>query len=122
MKKPTMKTLLTEWRQLLSEGSITMMLPDGEPSQQEHAILQYYGDGSNEYDQTVPQELSDIPANKVHTIGNLAFNYFVENFSLEEAIGNASNDFGHTDDITFLAMSPEDVEYAYQVFDQGGIY
>ena len=126
MKNPTMKTLLTEWRQLLKEGDhlghVAFFRPDGEPTQQEHAILQYYSDGSNEYDQTIPQELSDMPSNKVHTIGNLAFKYFEENVPLEEAQEACKYDFGHTDDITFLGMDPEEVSYAYSVFDRGGIY
>ena len=50
MKNPTMKTLLTEWRNLLKEGDhaghVSFFRPDGEPTQQEHAILQHYGDGS----------------------------------------------------------------------------
>ena len=122
MKNLTMKTLLTEWRQLLNESTIKFKLPDGALSQQEHTILQYYGDGSNEYNETIPPELSDLPPDKVHTIGNLAFKYFEENIPLEEAQDDCERDFGHTDDITFLAMSKEDVKYAYEVFDQGGIY
>ena len=126
MKNPTMKELLTEWRTLLKEGDhpghVAFFGPDGEPAQEEHQILQYYGDGSNVYDQTIPDALSHIQnKNLVHTIGNLAFKYFEENIPLGEAQEDCKYDFGHTEEITFLGMDKEEVSYAYEVFDQGGI-
>ena len=122
MKNPTMKELLTEWRTLLREGDhaghVAFFTPDGEPSQEEHQILDYFANQSNVYDQTIPDALSHIQnKNMVHTIGNLAFLYFEENVPLGEAQEACKYDFVHTDEITFLGMDPEEVDYAYEVFD-----
>jgi len=113
-----MKELLTEWRKLLREG-VSFTLPNGEPTQAENYILDFYA--KNTYTQIIPPELSQDDPNKVHTIGNLASLYFDENLSLAEAQEACQEQFGHTDDITFLALSPEDVAYAYRVFDNGGL-
>jgi len=120
VENPTMKTLLTEWRKQLKEG-ISFHLPNGEPTQEETAILDFFA--KNTYVQgNIPPELSGDNPDKVNTIGNLASLYFDEGLPVEEAIEACAENFGHTDDITFLAMSPEDVKYAYSVFDAGGIY
>ena len=119
MKNLTMKALLTEWRQQLKEG-ISFTTNNGEPTQEEHAILDFYS--KNTYTEIIPPELTGDDPDKVHTIGNLASLYFDEGVPVEEAIEACAENFGHTDDITFLAMSPEDVKYAYSVFDAGGIY
>ena len=115
-----MKKLLTEWRNLLNESTIRFTLPNGEPTQEENAILDYFA--KNTYVQgNIPPELSQDNPDKVNTIGNLASLYFDDGLPLAEAQEACQEQFGHTDDITFLAMSPEDVEYAYEVFDRGGI-
>jgi len=120
MKNPTMKTLLTEWRQVLKEErSVFFFNPDGEPAQAEHAILDFFA--QNTYVQgNIPPELSQDDPDKVNTIGNLASLYFDEGLPLAEAQEACLYDFKHTDGITFLGMNPEEVEYAYEVFDNGG--
>ena len=107
-------------RGLINEG-VSFRLPNGEPTQEENAILDFFA--KNTYVQgNIPPELSGDSPDKVNTIGNLASLYFDEGIPVEEAIEACSKDFKHTDTIKFLAMSPEDVKYAYSVFDAGGIY
>ena len=112
-----MKKLLTEWRQALREGILKNS--DGTPSQAASAVLDYYTSGNIMYDQIVPVELRDIPPSIVHTIGNCVMQC-KEGIPLEEAIEANSTEFVHTDDITFLAMTPEDVKKVYAFCKSGG--
>lgn len=108
-------------RRGLIKESVSFRLPNGEPTQAENYILDFFV--KNTYVQgNIPPELSGDDPDKVNTIGNLASLYFDEGLPVEEAIEACAQDFVHTDDITFLAMSPEDVKHAYSVFDAGGIY
>ena len=106
-------------RGLIKEG-VSFKLPNREPTQSENYILDFYA--KNTYTEIIPPELSQEDPDKVHTIGNLASLYFDEGLPVEEAIEACAEDFKHTDTIKFLAMSPEDVKYAYSKFDAGGIY
>lgn len=111
---------LLKRRGLIKEG-LSFTLPNGEPTQSENYILDFFA--KNTYVQgNIPPELSQDDPDMVNTIGNLASLYFDEGLSLAEAQEACAERFGHTDDITFLALSPEDVAYAYSVFDEGGIY
>ena len=112
-----MKKLLTEWRNAISEG--IMKNVDGTLAQGPYAVLDYYTSGNAMYDQTVPVELQDISPDIVHTVGNCVMQC-KEGVPLEEAIEANSTDFGHTDDITFLAMTPEEVEEVYAFCQSGG--
>lgn len=105
-------------RGLIKEG-VSFRLPNGELTQSENYILDFYA--KNTYTQIIPPELSQDDPDKVHTIGNLASLYFDEGLSLAEAQEACQEQFGHTDSITFLAMSPQDVEYAYSIFDNAGL-
>ena len=107
-------------RGIISEG-LSFHTPNGEPTQEEHAILDFFA--KNTYEpENIPPELSQDNPDKVHTIGNLSSIYFDEGLPLENAIQISREGFSHTEEIRFLPMSAEDVEYAYSVFDNGGIY
>jgi len=107
-------------RRGLIKESVSFTLPNGEPTQSENYILDFFA--KNTYVQgNIPPELSQDDPDKVNTIGNLATLYFDENLSLAEAQEACMHDFKYTDKITFLGMSPEDVAYAYSVFDNGGL-